>query len=310
MASLGEHLNWHWKQWRHRRLARGILATPPAMVRDDGVIVFSMIGSAVLLPYLVAVKSLLHHLRRGRVVILDDGTLTSADRAVLAAQLGDPQIIPIDSVVTDPCPRRDVWERLLTILDLRAHDYVIQLDSDTVTLGPVPEVAAAIAAGRSFTLLGEADARLLQVDAFVATRRPVDPLSPATHVQDASEAVLGRVDLPGHAPLRYVRGCAGFAGFARSGDGRGVAETLSLAMDEVLGQRQWRRWGSEQVAANVVVANDPDPVLLPYAGYFNFWNAGVPGDAAFAHFIGTYRFHGNAYLRATRDAIRQLRGAE
>ncbi|WP_242118955.1 hypothetical protein [Sphingomonas lacusdianchii] len=308
MASLGEHLNWHWKQWRHRRLARAILVTPPATIRDDGVIVFSMIGSAVLLPYLVAVKSLLHHLRRGRVVILDDGTLTAADKAVLAAQLGDPRIIAIDTIATDPCPRRDVWERLLTILDLRAQDYVIQLDSDTVTLGPVPEVAAAIDAGRSFTLLGEGDARLLPVDAFVATRRAVDPLASATHVQDASEAVLDRVAVPGRESLRYVRGCAGFAGFTRSEDGRAVAETLSLAMDRILGERQWRRWGSEQVAANFVVANDAEPVLLPYNRYFNFWNAGVPRGAAFAHFIGTYRFHGTAYLRATRDAIRQLQG--
>ncbi|WP_230772635.1 hypothetical protein [Sphingomonas sp. Leaf4] len=308
MASLGEHLNWHWKQWRHRRLARGILTTPPAIVRDDGVVIFSMIGSAVLLPYLVAVKSLLHHLGRGRVVILDDGTLTPADKGVLAAHLGNPRIVAIDDVATDPCPRRDVWERLLTILDLRARDYVIQLDSDTVTLGPVAEVAAAIDAGRSFTLLGEGDARLMPVAAFVATRRPVDPRSPATHVQDASETVLDRIDVPGRESLRYVRGCAGFAGFAPSDDGRGLAESLSLEMDRIIGVSQWRRWGSEQVAANFVVANDPDPVLLPYARYFNFWNERVPGGAAFAHFIGTYRFHGTAYLRATRDAIRQLHG--
>ena len=29
MVSLGEHLNWHVKQRLHRRIARGVLATPP-----------------------------------------------------------------------------------------------------------------------------------------------------------------------------------------------------------------------------------------------------------------------------------------
>lgn len=305
MPSIVEHLNWHLKQWRHRRLAAAVLATPPLAARQDGVILFSMIGTDVVLPYLVAVKSLHQHLGRGRVVILDDGSLTPHDRRILAHHLSDPEIIAIDDVVTEPCPTRNVWERLLAILDLRRDAYVIQIDSDTVTLGPVPEVVAAIDAGRSFTLLGEAGATLLPVDRFVAGRRRVDPHAAATHVQDASEAVLDQVVIPGRSPF-YVRGCAGFAGFAPSGDGRAMIERLSREMDRLIGRPQWGRWGAEQVASNFAVANDPDPILLPYDRYFNFWNDGVPADARFAHFIGTFRFHGSAYLRATRDAIARL----
>ena len=70
--------------WAHERAVQGILDTPPIVAQDDGVILFSMIGTAVLLPYLVAVKSLHHHLPRGKVVLLDDGTLTADDKAVLA----------------------------------------------------------------------------------------------------------------------------------------------------------------------------------------------------------------------------------
>src|SRR3546814_13451537 len=51
---------------------------------------------------------------------------------------------------------------------LCADDYVIQLDSDTVTIGPVPHIQQAIAANSSFTLLGaETDIdSILSVDEF------------------------------------------------------------------------------------------------------------------------------------------------
>lgn len=310
--SLAEHLNWHVKQRLHRRLARRVLDTPPIAGRDDGVILFSMIGTAVLLPYLVAVKSLAQRLSRGRVVILDDGTLTADDKAVLAHHLNDPRIIPIGDVDTGPCPRGGTWERLLTILDLRTDAYVIQVDSDTVTLGDLAEVRAAIDAGRDFTLRGEAGVEIRTASHIARERAGVDPRAPGLHVQDAAEAAIGTVELARPGELHYVRGCSGFAGFAPGGPGRDLAEGFSRAMDAAIGRDRWSRWGSEQVTSNFVVANGHDPLLLPYDRYWNFWNAALfgrarfPSDPAFAHFIGTYRFHGDAYLTATRQAIDRL----
>ena len=75
---------------RHNEAIAAILDTPPLVPQRDGLVLFSMIGTAVVLPYLVAVKSLWQQLGRGRVAILDDGTLTAPDRAVLAAHLGLP----------------------------------------------------------------------------------------------------------------------------------------------------------------------------------------------------------------------------
>lgn len=311
--SIAEHINWRVQQWRHRWLARGVLMTPPIRASDDGVVLFSMIGTAVLLPYLVAVKSLRHHLGRGRVVILDDGTLTEADRAVLGHHLSDPRILSIAEITTGDCPRGGTWERLLTILDLRADSYVIQVDSDTVTLRDLVEVRGAIDAGRDFTLRGEAAAELRKVETIARDRAGIDPCGAGLHVQDAAEAAIGSVAIPGHADLRYVRGCSGFAGFAPGGPGRALAEGFSRAMDAAIGRERWSRWGSEQVTSNFVVANGRDPLLLPYDRYLNFWNAALfargalPADAAFVHFIGTYRFHGDAYLTATRRAIAALR---
>lgn len=307
MNRIVNKLNRLWKERTHRAASRAVLNTPPIMPVDDGLVLFSMIGTRVLLPYLVAVKSLHAKLRRGRIVILDDGSLSDADRAILAAHLGQPRIISIADVDTGPCPRGGTWERLLTILDMRATDYLIQLDSDTVTLGDVPDIAAAISQNRSFTLRGDPDSRLLSFAEMAAkTDDEAFLFNHGAHVQGAIESGLDRVALPMLVNPLYVRGCSGFAGFARGGDGRALAEAFSIEAERLLGMERWSRWGSEQVTSNMVIANEPDALLLPYDHYLNFWDEGVPADARFVHFIGSYRFSGRAYIDATRASIAAL----
>jgi len=308
MISIVKGLNWRLRQWRHRAVARGVLETRPVVPSDDGVILFSMIGTRVLLPFLVAAKSLRGGLGRGRFVVLDDGTLTAADRAALAVHLGDPEIRSVAAVDTGRCPRGGTWERLLTILDLRANHYVIQFDSDTVTCGPLPEVAAAIESGRSFTLRGEAGATLMPIAPFAHWRRAKSEFRRG-HVQDTIETRIDGVRIPGLADAHYVRGCSGFAGFAPSGGGRALAEAFSAEAERLVGGERWREWGSEQVTSNFVIANEADPLLLPYDRYFNFWNEGLPEGRCFVHFIGTWRFAGGAYIGETRAAIERLHRA-
>lgn len=291
--------------WQHGRVVRRILDTAPIVPADDGVILFSMIGTAVLLPYLVAVKSLHAQLQRGRVILLDDGTLTDADKALLAYHLGHPVILSFSDVETAPCPKGNCWERLLAILDLRRKHYVIQLDSDTVTLGPVPEVAAAIDANRSFTLGGgveDAEHGFMTVPDMIREIYPDGPLYP--HIQSVIESALRYV--PGAAELRYIRGCAGFAGFSRSADGRALAERFAVDAGHAVGSR-FNEWGSEQAASNFVVANDPDPIQLPYDRYTNHWEEALPPDPAFIHYIGTYRYDRGSYIASTERAITQLK---
>ncbi len=291
------------RELQFNRDARVVLATPPVRAADDGVILFSMIGTRVVLPYLVAAKSLYAQLGRGRFVILDDGTLTGDDRAILAAHLDRPEILAIGDVKLGDCPRGGCWERLLTLLALRRDNYVIQLDSDTVTLGPVPEVAAAIEAGRSFTLLGGIDAELVEA---VAIAGELSDVPADAHVQAKIEPLLARV--AEHLPhlSSYVRGCAGFAGFAPGGMGREIADSFSREAIALLGPSVWSEWGSEQVMSNVIIANEGDPVLLPYDRYLNFWNEPYSADAALVHFVGTYRYHRGAYARASRLAMAGL----
>ena len=290
---------------RHAEAIADILDTPPIQPKQDGLVLFSMIGTAVLLPYLVAVKSLWRELGRGRIAILDDGTLTAQDRAILAHHCGDPEILSISRVDTKGFPTGGCWERFLTILDHRSGEYWIQLDSDTVTLGPVPEVAQAIATNRSFTLLGGEDAAGLPRDLpdFAAAAYPGGPME--GHIQGEVESRMGQVAKPG---WRYVRGCAGFAGFAAGGPGRGLAAAFLAQMGELVGADRMDTWGTEQIASNFHIANEASPVFLPYDRYSNYWNAPWDRDAAFVHFVGTHRYDNDAYAAASRDAIDRLKG--
>lgn len=291
---------------RHDRSIRAVLDTPPLRTADDGVVLFSMIGTRVLLPYLVAVKSLWHELERGRVVILDDGTLTAHDKALLDLHCCEPEIISIRSVDTGAFPRGGCWERFLTILDRRSDEYWIQLDSDTVTLGPVPELVEAVAGNRSFTLLGGSDGEIgaLPLREIARTLYPHGP--EGGHVQARFESRLGQADAaPG---WRYVRGCAGFAGFAAGGAGRDRARQFLALLVDLIGEDSKPIWGTEQIASNFHIANEPDPLLLPSRRYLNYWGEPIGPEAAFVHFVGTHRFARGAYAAKSRAAIGAVGG--
>src|SRR3546814_17054502 len=105
MNRIANKLNRSWKERMHRVAARAVLDTPPIAPAEDGLILFSMIGTRVLLSYLVAVKSLYGRLGRGRIAIRGDGTLTAAERGLLAAHIGHPVIVSLDDCVTSQCRR-------------------------------------------------------------------------------------------------------------------------------------------------------------------------------------------------------------
>lgn len=297
--------------WRiRRRLAqarfdlacRGIKATGPLRHRDAPIRVVSMVGTRDLAMYLVAVKSFYARIPGGEIVVLDDGTLTEADRATLVRHLGAPRIERIAAVETGACPRGGCWERLLRIMELSADAYVIQLDSDVLTLGPVPEVCEAIAANASFTLSSSPDAAIVSVEEAAAKVADGDP----RETQFAAEQALPL--LPPGLGRRYVRGSAGFAGFARGASSRVLAEAFSTAMQRQLGMR-WSEWGTEQVASNWLAANAPDGRLLPWERYRCFYGEALPEAAALVHFIGTWRYQDGVFVTRAREAIATMEPA-
>jgi hypothetical protein len=274
---------------------RRVLRTPPLKMRRDGPVFLSMLCHRDLHMYLTSFKSIYRHVGFGRAVIVDDGSLTGDDRALLQRHIPELAFIDIASIDRGPCPAGGTWERLLKVVDLSADDYVIQLDADCVTAGPIDEVVEAYRANRAFTLAGEATTVL--TTALTASRRDTH-----RHVQAAAEIALG--DLPDAATVKYVRGCSGFTGFPRGGVVREDLYKFSDFMSAKLGER-WTEWGTEQFSSNFLLANCPDVLILPWDKYCSYWAEPTQG-VAFYHFIGTYRYHGGVYTRVAKQAIQEL----
>ena len=276
-----------------------ILKTAPLHTSDNGVKILSMVCHRDMIMYLVAAKSFHHKLGFGSFVIIDDGSLTKNDREILSRHLGLPQIIHKDVISTLDCPKGGTWERLLKILDLTFSSYVIQLDADTLTLGRMAAVIRCAQDNVSFTL-GTKEGQF-----FVSTAEAAATANkaPGTHVQDVAERNLRQ--LTSSKPLKYVRGCSGFAGFAKGSASLELAVEFSKRMTTLLGAR-WNEWGSEQVTSNYVVANSLNARVLPYPAYCCYRTDSNPKGAEFLHFIGSARYERGVYSRLSQSVIKTL----
>ncbi len=141
-----------------------------------------------------------------------------------------------------------------------------------------------------------------QLKSLVTTRENALPLAkPGAHIQSIAEAEMVNVGLPGE--VRDVRGCSGFTGFPRSADMQDAMIDFSRRMTDKLGE-DWKRWGTEQVTSNYLVANAAGTTALPFPKY------GTPDLAtdatAFLHFIGSMRFVNSKYEKTSRQAIQMI----
>lgn len=286
---------------RRARFAKGVgavLHSPPLGL--DGVLglhVLSQLQHKDVLMYLAAIKSFARQVPVEQVHVLDDGSLSPEDRAILAHHVPGIQIRSILEFRDGALPAGGTWERLSAIARLSEDVYVVQLDADTLTTAPVPEVVEAIAGGRSWTI-GTWDGQTIE-SALERSRQARTILQGGvTHVQvQAESAFKNLAEAPG---LNYVRGCSGFAGFAPGAGKLDLMRNLSSQLEGLLGP-VWREWGSEQVMSNLVVANQPRAMVLPHPAYCDC-NRIRPGETRFIHFIGACRFTSDQYA----DMIRGL----
>ena len=284
--------------------ARKIFKTAPLECESEaGPTVVSQVCHRDIAMYLVALKSFGQHLRPSKVVVLDDMSLTQGDKQILRAHIRPIEIIPITTVKNEYCPKGGCWERLLYISDSVTTTYVVQIDSDTVTLLNPTIVAEQVKCNVSFTL-GEWRGENIICAQKTAAMVSQDIAAGNRHVQMVAESNLHRLRYD--YELKYVRGSAGFAGFARGSFSRSSVERFSQGMAGLIGKKKWGEWGSEQVTSNFIVANSEKAQVLPFPDYC-FHAPGTDVESAtFVHFIGSHRFHGGRYAHLARQVIARL----
>jgi len=286
-------------------LCRGIMDTPPLELREAPVCVVSLVSHRDLGMYLIAIKSLYRFLVGGRIVILSDGSLTDSDRAILSRHIPRVQILSLSDIPPADTPKAGCWERLLLISDLVRDSYVIQVDSDSLTLHEVPEVLSAVAEDHSFTLLGKGSFPAVE-SMLEACKRAISNGQRGMEPQGVAERSLDQ--FPDCSRLKYVRGTAAFTGFARASFNRSDVEFFSRNMERICGRAKWHEWGSEQVTSNLIIANSRNPQVLQHPKYTSYY--ALPevdySQSSFIHFIGTYRYKNCFYSSAARHVITEL----
>lgn len=294
------------KKLSYRRLNHSlapILKTAPVEPTQAGsYTAVSQVCKRDILLYLLAAKSFFRFVPPRRVVILDDGSLDEADRLVLAAHVPGCEFVSIANIDSAPCPKRGCWERLHLVAELSKTDYVIQLDSDTITLKPPTALIDYVKSATSFAQGTLDGTRVLTMEEHCTNLRQV--AEPDSHVQVAAEANFP--NLKRYRQFKYIRGCAGFSGFAQGSIDKSLMLEFNNELTALVGSQKWSEWGSEQVMSNLLVANAPRAAVLPYPSYGAFHRTkDIPGSV-FLHFMGPDRFYRNEYGRLGRKVIHEL----
>lgn len=276
-----------------------IANTAPLQVGAIPYTLLSMVQHRDVLPYLVALKSFHAHLPPQRIIVVCDPSITPDDKALMRRHV--PHLVLRDAVefIHVQIPRGGTWERLYAISEYACDGYVVQLDADTLSLGPMPEVRDAIAQGCGFVIGESVDQTVEELETTAQRARPwLVPLTSETHIQAIVEADMADAGLA--EGERYVRGCSGFTGFPRDPGMRQRLLAFSARMQQRHGAR-WADWGTEQITSNYLVANAHGTRVLPFPRY------GTPdevaADTVFLHFIGYLRFINRRYERFSRRAI-------
>jgi hypothetical protein len=293
-----------WAKFRFEKTAARVLTTARLSVRGDSPVFLSQLCHRDVAAYLLAIKSLYRGVGQGRVMVINDGSLTGDDISILAHHIPGIEFVDIATIDTGSCPRGGTWERLVKIIELSHKHYVIQADADTLVSGPIPEVAECWRSNLSF-LLGSDCGQ--EVAPAVATARLAQGWVKNfgwDTIGVLSEALLD--GLPPTAPSSYVHASSGFGGFAKGGFRFADLEFFSDWMRAKLGEG-WDKWGTEQIASNYMIANAPGAIVLPFSRYASFEPHVPPGDRPFLHFIGTYRYGGGVYRERARQFLRKYK---
>jgi hypothetical protein len=285
--------------WRYDWSCRQVKELQPLEVRPGGLKIVSMVSGKDIVRYLVAIYSFYRKVQFGEIVVLNDGSLLTEHIALIRSKLFA-SISDMTDVEIGDCPRGGCWERLMLIGRLAQDHYVVQIDSDCLTIKEIPEVIHSVRENLGFALgtaTGQHVVTASEASAFAAAVR-------SDHVQIRAERALSSLD-DAHE-LRYARASAGFAGFPRGGIDNAAISKWSRLLEEKIGDT-WHEWGSEQVMSNLIISNSPNAKVLPYPKYACFNPHICVKDTSFLHFLGSYRYRNDIYLSYSHRALCALR---
>jgi hypothetical protein len=252
--------------------------------------------------YLLSLKSFYIRIRRGKIIAIIDRDMPADSREVLLRHFPGIEFVILEDIDVGDCQRGGTWERLVYLLDRSRNEYMIQIDSDTLTCGDISEVLDCVENNVAFTMPGPRHTLLPMLES-AANARETD----GNHIVLVAERLFDRY--PGAEHLKYTRASSGFAGFAKGGGSRSEIETFHREMARLVGPR-WTEWGTEQCASNFAIANSPNAVVLPHPKYSGGGpeTLGVRDQASFIHFFGTYRYLADSFAKLGIKVIRELNG--
>jgi len=249
--------------------------------------------------YLLALSSFCKHMTPKAIVVISDN-LSDENLQILREHVQNINILPIEESRVKELPTGGTWERLIGIQKQSENSYVIQMDADILVLSKPDEVIDAVNRNLSFTMTSKLGFEKMSFinASYLVWERTRD------HVQNIAEKAFRECKDPENR--LYIRGCSGFAGFAKGSFELSKLIEFSHEVEGKIGKAKWHEWGSEQISSNYIVANSPDSIILPYENY-PFYEPGInENNAKVLHFIGTHRFKKGRYIKLSKEIIKSI----
>lgn len=286
------------------RAAKKVLSTKPLSYREDSsVTIVSMVGNNSLCMYLIAIKSFMKNFGYGVIEVINDGSLTQQDIETIEHHVPKVRFSLASDVHTHGCPTYISWKRLFRVQQLAETSYVIQLDSDTLSLGPLVEVHDRVSKNQGYLIGSERWGKAVNVGLL----RDIVSQWQNTHVQPLAEINFHKMDFFADG-TKYIRACAGFAGYPKGFATIAQIQALSNEIESYVGKKTWYGWGSEQTATMCLISKTANASVLPWPYYqnFKFPQSNEHIDSMnLIHFIGSNRYDNGVYRSLATKKIKE-----
>ncbi len=276
---------------------------PPLTLSNHPVCLVSLMCHRDVNQYVVAVNSFCQYLLPSRIIAVDDGSLSPKDKRQLQTLIPALEILAAKQFADSRLPTGGCWERIQAIADFVKDHYVIQMDADIFSQNKIDEVIAYSQQCLPF-MLGTNH----ETGQKINTATEISEVATGLHANGKGShhvQVMAEINLPGlnYKPnLKYVRACAGFAGFPKNSFAIEDLCIISEYMVKTIGDK-WYNWGSEQVTSNIILANQANTKILPIK-FYNSADFYTPA-LKLIHFIGTCRFDKGIFQKLAVNYINQ-----